>query len=410
MIYADEDRIDSNGIHADPFFKPDWSPDYLECFNYVGNSACFRRKIAQECYSKKQHHYDFVLKFAERSTKIHHIRKVLLHRTARLSYEHVSAAAGWQADIAALQGRLARTGRFGEIMPLLSGDLACYTTTIRLQHNPLVSVVVLAGGSGCQEEGEAVQSISTCVATILAKSTYDHIEIVVAHRTDVPVGTIAALEKLGCKLAPCTDASDFGNAINAGISCTRGEMIVLLDQNIEVVTPNWLERMLEHFEKKHVGVVGAKLVDSTNRIQHAGIVHNRGAPLYVRQSFPQDDKEYFFSTCAVHNFTAVSSACMMFRKSIYRKIGGFSEQLGPRLSEVDFCMRVRGEGLHVVYTPHAELMQKQEHLREGDVVPAEWDLYQTTWSLDVVSDEFYNEKFLTVLPPTFEPRINPRLL
>src|SRR5205085_11042870 len=133
--------------------------------------------------------------------------------------------------------------------------------------------------------------------------------------------------------------------LNLGVSIANGELFVLMNDDIEILTPSWIERLLEHFEKPHVGVVGAKLLYPNERTQHVGVVHNFANPDHVRRRFPRNDAGYFFSTCGVRNYTAVTGACMMTPASIHRDVGGYSDELDVNFNDVDYGIKVRSQGL-----------------------------------------------------------------
>ena len=190
----------------------------------------------------------------------------------------------------------------------------------------------------------------------------------------------------------------------------RGKYLLLLNDDIEILTLNWIERMLEHFEKPHVGVVGVKLLYPNNTIQHAGVVCNSGNPDHVRRHFPREDKGYFFSTSAVHNFSAVTGACMMTPTAIYKRVGGYSEPLAVSYNDVDYCLKVAKQGLSIVYTPHVELIHFESISRKPVLDLEEAMYFQQRWAADIIEDPYYNERFLDLAPPTFTVKVNFRSL
>jgi GT2 family glycosyltransferase len=194
--------------------------------------------------------------------------------------------------------------------------------------------------------------------------------------------------------------------LNLGVSIANGELLLLMNDDIEILTPAWIERLLEHFEKPHVGVVGAKLLYPDEQTQHVGVVQPFGNPDHVRRRFPRNDAGYFFSTCGVRNYSAVTGACMMTPASIYREVGGYGDELAVNFNDVDYCMKVRRKGLSVVYTPSAELIHMESLSRDVSLDRGELACYRQRWAAEVVSDPFYNQRFLTVEPPTFVPCVN----
>lgn len=407
MIYADEDTVASNGRHRDPFFKPDWSPDYLETFNYIGYPACFRTSLAKHCFGHG-HYYDFVLRFTELSGNCLHLQKVLYHRAAPLASSAPDAAAARELNIVALEGRLARTGRSGRIVRQ-DHPWAHHEIELDLPGDVLVSIIIPTAAKIVQIGGETIDLVLNCVSRTRELSTYKNIEFVIVGNRDLPANTVAALERWDCRVVTYTEpVLNFPRKLNLGASMARGDMLILLNDDTEVIAPDWIERMLEHFQKPHVGVVGAKLLYSNGTIQHAGVGHNRGLPEHARRLFPRDDRGYFFSSCGVRNCSAVTGACMMTPKSVYARVGGYSSEFAMNLNDLDYCMKVRALGLYVVHAPRAELFHFESLSRAAADERSELHLYRQRWARDVAVDPFYNERCLSVMPPTFVPRINSR--
>jgi glycosyltransferase involved in cell wall biosynthesis/SAM-dependent methyltransferase len=406
MIYADEDSIDAAGRRSQPFFKPGWSPDYLESFNYIGHAACFRTGLAR-AHLAANGLFDFILRFTEANPRLLHLRKVLYHRGA---VTDMPPADRDSAEIAALQGRLERSGRRGTVTPGSYGR-SYWDITLSLGHEPLVSIVIPTAGKIVQWEGRDWDLLQHCVGSILTCSTYRNFEIVLIDNGDLGPTRKTALESAGCRFVTYREAEfNLPRKLNLGVGCARGELLLLMNDDMELIAADWIERLLEHFEKPHVGVVGAKLLYPDGTIQHAGVVHNYGNPDHVRRRWPRADPGYFYSTCAVHNFGAVTGACMMTRRDVYQRVGGYSEDLSISYNDVDYCQKVRELGLTVVYAPRAELFHFESQSREAKLDHAEWLFYHQRWAQQVISDEFYNELQLTVAPPTFEICTNPRIL
>ena len=260
-----------------------------------------------------------------------------------------------QLDIAALKGRLSRTGRSGTVT---KGTRASgyYEVTTSLRKNTLVSIVIPTAGKTVSIANRKIDLVLNCVTRIREHSTYKNVEIIVVDNGDLALSKMAELKGLECTLVTYADATiNVAKKINLGASVATGSMLLLLNDDTEVISPDWIERMLEHFEKAHVGVVGGKLLYPDETTQHVEIVHNSGNPDHVRRGYPRDDAGYFFSTCGVRNFMAVTGACMMTPTNIFERVGGYSDELVMSYNDVDYCMKVRALGLYTVYAPRAEL-------------------------------------------------------
>ncbi|WP_170921269.1 glycosyltransferase [Enhydrobacter aerosaccus] len=404
LHYADEDVRLPNGCAGSPFFKPDWSPDYLEVFNYIGRPACFRANIAQRSVGGEGY-YDFVLRFCEYTSQIHHIRKVLCKVNRSPCERH-----DVNRDRLALMGRLGRTKRAGKILPLIGADFG-WDIRIDLNRMPMISIILPTASRTIEYGDRAVELLPNVLSSISDRTNYSNLEVIVISNGDLKPEHKAKALALGCRLVNYEEpVFNISKKLNMGVREARGEFLVLLNDDIEIVTRSWIERMLEHFEKSHVGVVGAKLLYPSGMIQHAGVVINCGNPDHVVRCFPADQEGYFLSTCGVRNYVAVTGACMMTRRDIYLSVGGFSEDLAVSYNDIDFCQKVRAMGRSVVYAPQATLIHMESQSRTPTLDPKEAEIYQRRWaSVDTV-DPFYNEVGLTIQPPTFEVTFNGRYL
>jgi glycosyltransferase involved in cell wall biosynthesis len=427
LIYADEDRLNSGGERCNPFYKPDWSPDYLETFNYIGFVSCFRTTIVRSClddtYSvpsrdgdkkKKTTNsslesvclYDMILRFTEHTTKIWHVAKILGHDVERQIDDDAMGAVALQ-NISALQGRLNRTGRHGAVCEhrLHRG---CYDIHLELKSKPLVSIIIPTAGNTITLGERQIDLIVNVINQIKTHSTYKNIELIIVDNGDLSERQQYLLAAQGCKRITYTDpVFNISKKLNLGATIATGELFLLMNDDIEILSPDWIERMIEHFEKPHVGVVGAKLLyPDEQTIQHVGVVHNEGNPDHVRRHYKRDEAGYYFSTCGVHNYMAVTGAVMMTSSVIYRNVRGYSEELAVSYNDADYCLKVQQQGFLIVYAPQVELIHMESQSRVPSADPKEVSWYHRRWASQIVSDPYYNEQFLTVVPPTFVPYVN----
>jgi GT2 family glycosyltransferase len=272
-------------------------------------------------------------------------------------------------------------------------------------------MVIPTAGQVVDLNGKRVDLIFNCLDSIERKSTYKNLEFVIVDNGDLGDERTKALRARGCQIVTFEETKfNVSKKLNLGASIASGEMLLLLNDDIEPRTPDWIERLLEHFEKPSVGVVGAKLLYPDLTLQHAGVVSNQGNPEHVRRMHPRDDRGYFFSTCSARNFSAVTGACMMVRADVYRRLGGYNEALAISYNDVDFCFKIREAGLTVVYAPRAELVHFESQSRAPILDLRESEYFHKRWARIVTSDPFYNEENLEVLPGSFEVKHNPRWL
>jgi O-antigen biosynthesis protein len=355
MVYADSDEITSSG-RSNPFFKPDWSPDYLESMNYIGSTACFRASVAGPLLSKSISLYDFLLRFTEQSVQIAHVRKVLCH-SPQIRNEH-AARGGVESDLGALEARFQRTGRaVREITPIVAG-LRGYDVKLILRAHPLITLIILTSGQTIVRNNQCIDLLDECVRAVAERSTYKNLEVIIVDNGEIEEERRRSLQNRAYTVVTCAEGlSNISKKVNLGAQTAKGDLILLLNENVEAATPDWVERMLEHFEKPHVGVVGAKLLYPDRTIKSAGVVLRDCVPVDAGRNQPWDAWGYFLSTFAARNFTAISGDCMMTRADAFREVGGFRESLPQSCNDIDYCLRIGTLGLTVVYSPRAELIQ-----------------------------------------------------
>jgi O-antigen biosynthesis protein len=407
LIYADEDQIDDAGIRSQPFFKPDWSPDYLESMNYIGSAVCFRGRVVRPFVQQGYRGYDLILRFTEVAKKIEHVRQILFHRKWGAAMPYASHVV--DEDMVALDGRLRRTNRLGEIRPV-TANRRCYDCKIRLSATPLVSLIIPTAGKTVDLNGRSIDLVGNCLNAIYERSQYKNLEVIVVDNGDLNPRQRTFLREYGAKLISLRAPElNVAKKLNLGASIATGELLLLFNDDVEPLSSDWIERLVEHFEKPHVGVVGAKLLYTDETIKHAGLVLNSCSPHHVRRLKPRSDCGYFFSTTAARNFIGVTGSCMMTRSSNYRSVGGYTEALAENYNDADFCLKTLERGLTVVYAPKAELIYFGSLLTRSSLEVEEVEYFQKRWA-HLVSDPFYNELELTVASPTFEVRHNARIL
>jgi len=399
LIFADEDQLDELDGRCSPFYKPDWSPDTLESFNYLG-AACFAAGPSQAACRVARSYYDFVLRMTEQGARVAHVERVLCHR-GRGAADPIDEPES-AADRRALEGRLSRTGRTGRVGAALAAR-PCYDIQLGLAKQPLVSVIIPTAGKVIDLGGRRIDLLMNCLDIIKERSTYQNLEFVIVDNGDLDAVRLHALRARGCRMATFSEPNfNVSKKLNLGAGIATGTMLLLLNDDIEPLAPDWIERLLEQFEKPWVGVVGAKLLYPDMTLQHVGVATNFGQADHVRRQRPRDDIGYFFSTCGVRNFSAVTGACMMTPADLYRRLGGYNEALAVSYNDVDYCFKVRSAGLTAVYAPKAELIHFESQSRKPVLNVAESEYFQSEWARMLTRDPFYNEQNLHTRPPSFE--------
>lgn len=400
LIYSDEDRVVASGERRSPFFKPGWSPDYLESIDYIGESACLRATVALPHLKEVSGAYDLTLRVTEKPVRVLHIARVLFHMRDRFEPDD----AGIARDVAALADRMARTGRTASIEP--RPEARCYEVRASGANPSDVSVVIPTAGKFVTIEGRALDLIVNCVRTISPALGPDP-EIIVVHNGDLHPRTARALEAMRCRLV-LYDAPAFNVAekLNLGARHATRDGLLLLNDDIQPITPDWLDLIQGHLAKPHVGVVGAKLLYPDKTTQHAGVVTNSGNPDHVFRGQPDTAEGYFYSASLPRNFTAVTGACMLTRRQIYLDVGGYTEELAVSYNDIDFCLKVEKLGYFSMLEPRAQLHHFESVSRVASLEMTESEFFHERWASRVIEDPYYSEDYLDVRPPHFRVKFN----
>ncbi len=398
LFYSDEDKIQDDGSREQPHFKPAWDPDLLLAQNYVGHLLVARTARVREVggfrpgYEGSQDH-DLALRLTEglSPSQVVHIPRILYHwRMSEHSTAAVSAAKPYTAEagMAAVQDSLRRTGNHGTVG--LTEVPNCYRITRPLpEPAPLVSLIV--------PTRDAVQLLSTCVDSILEKTAYPSFEVIIVDNGSRAAETLAYLERVGGDGRVVVLREDrpfnFSALNNLAVDRAAGELVALINNDIEVVEEGWLDEMVSNAARPEIGCVGAMLLYPDGTIQHAGVVlglHGLAGHPYKRLSSSYHG--YFGRLRGVHAVSAVTAACLVVKRQIYQEVGGFDEQLAVAFNDVDFCIKVREAGYRNLLVPRAVLVhhesatrgydhgaqQRRRFVREVDTMKKRWGrlLYQ----------------------------------
>jgi len=242
-----------------------------------------------------------------------------------------------------------------------------------------------------------VRLLVNCLRSVLDKTEYDNFEIVCCLDENRNLAeTCRELEALNdqrVRVVRYRGTFNFARKINLGAANARGEHLVFLNDDVEVKTGDWLTAMLEFSQNAEIGAVGAKLYFPDGTIQHAGVVVPRKAPYHVLYRYPGKHLGYFGNAVSVCNYTAVTAACMMTRRSVFEEVGGFNEALPINFNDVDYCLKVRARGLRIVFTPYAELIHYESASRVKEVRAEDIAQLRAIWGDWLDHDPYYNPNF-----------------
>jgi O-antigen biosynthesis protein len=389
-VYTDEDKIDRAGHHTSPFFKPDWSPERMRTQMYTCHLSVLRRSLVEEVGGfdpefEGSQDWDLVLRATERARQVLHVPKVLYHwRTLETSTAGDGEAKPWafEAGTRAIQAHCERIGlparaERDEQWP------GVYHLHPQLERQPLVSIVIPTAGQSREVRYESTVLISHCVRSILATSTYENYEIVVVYDTSTDPETLAELRQIGgerLRLVGYSAPFNFSAKINHGAVRSKGEHLLLLNDDMEVVAPDWIERMVMYSEMPGMGAVGGRLLLEDGRLQHAGILfENGGYPGHIYHGFSGEFNGYSNNVLVAQNYLAVTGACMMTSRAVFEELGGFSTTFPINYNDMDYCLKLRASGRRVVYDPDTVLHHFESSSRSTEVEDWEKDQLLGRW-------------------------------
>lgn len=391
MIYSDEDKLSVEGVRCEPYFKPEWSPDLILSHMYTCHFGVYRRSIAEAIGGFRKgfegsQDYDFVLRFTEETSEVHHIPRVLYHwrkipGSTAASYD---AKASDDASLRALTEAAAR--RFGGTVER-GMRLGTFRVRRPLEGKPLVSIIIPTRNQ--------LKMLSRCISSIREKAAYRRYEILVVDNNSADPETKSYLRSLagqeGCRVLPYNAPFNFAAINNMAAREAAGEFLLFLNNDTEMISPESLGAMLEMAQRPEVGAVGARLLFDDGTLQHAGIVLGVGGianHAFYRQ--PSEGISYYNQAEVIRDCSAVTGACLMTRRQLFLDIGGFDEANCPiAYNDVDLCLRLREEGYLVVYTPYAQFYH-HEMVSRGNKKDPEALYMKERWAGALENDPYYS--------------------
>ena len=370
VIYSDEDKITETGRRFRPYFKPDFSLELFRSQNYLNHltvhrTANIRSVGGWRASFEGSQDYDLSLRIIEQisPSSVHHIPDVLYHWRAVTGSTALALSEKGYAYTAGLRALNDHVNRLG-LCALVEEAPGVPYYRLRFappRPTPLVSIII--------SSRDRVDLLRMSVGSILAKTSYEPFEILVIDNGSVEDETKAYLAELAkdprVRVLPYPKPFNFSAINNFGANAAKGDILALLNNDIEVIAPDWLSEMVSFAAQKEIGCVGAKLYYPNQTIQHAGVVLGIGGVAgHAHKYFPPYSAGYFGRLRLVQNFSAVTGACLVVRKALYLEVGGLDETLTVAFNDVDFCLKVREAGYRNVWTPYAELIH-HESLSRG---------------------------------------------
>ena len=417
-VYSDEDKIDRQGRRSAPFFKPSWSPERLRTQMYTCHVSVLRRSLVDEVGGFRaefegSQDWDLVLRVTERARAVVHVPNVLYHWRMLDSSTAANGEAAkpyaYEAGTRALQEHCERIG-FPAVVEHDLDHSGVYHLQPALTRQPPVSIVIPTGGGARDVRGEMVTLVRHCVRSIVDVSTYPDYEIVLVADRSTPPDLIRELQMLGdgrVTVVPYDRPFSFSDKINDGALASGGEHLLLLNDDMEVVTPDWIERLVMYSGFPGIGAVGARLLYEDGRIQHAGVMLREASPGHLFRGFGGDYGGYANVVLVANNYSAVTGACLMTPRDLFLEVGGLSPAYPVNFNDVDYCLKVQAAGHRVVYDPDTVLHHFESSSRSSDVSDSELELFQRRWWHATFRDPFDNPNFhpssVHMVPPIYRP-------
>ena len=403
VVYTDEDKVSMDGQHYfDPNFKPDFNLFRLRENNYICHIFVVRKSLTDETGMLRSEFdgaqdFDFILRCCEKAKKITHIPKVLYHWRCHMdstAADPSSKAYAYEAGRKAIREHYQRMGIDAKVD--MTERPGWYRSHIKVQGNPMVSIVI--------PNKDHTDDLELCLFSMSRKSTYRNYEVLIVENNSEKEETFEYYKKLPeryPKVRVLTWEKEFNySAINNfAAKEAQGEYLLFLNNDVEILTPDWIEEMLQNCQQENVAAVGAKLYYPDDTIQHAGVVLGLGGIAgHIMCRASREDPGYFGRMISVQEISAVTAACMMVKKSEFDSVKGFDETFQVAFNDIDLCMKFRAAGKKIVFTPYAELYHYESKSRGLEDTPEkqfrfdkEVKRFQEKWAQQLeMGDPYYS--------------------
>ncbi len=403
VVYTDEDKVTADlSEHFQPHFKPDFNLDLLRSNNYICHFFVVRRSIlAQTGGFRKEfdgaQDHDLIFRCTEQAREIAHVPEILYHwRTHRESTADNPASKMYAYDAGkrAIEAHLARMQVQGTVSH--TPDYGFFRVKYPVQGSPLVSVII--------PNKDETETLRSCIRSLKENTTYKNFEILIIENNSTTKEIFSYYKELSreenIRIFNWKKEFNYSAINNFGARKARGEYLLFLNNDIQVITPDWMEEMLGVCQREEVGAAGVKLIYPDNTIQHAGCVIGIGGIAgHMFVDMPAERSGYLHKASLLQDMSAVTAACMMIKRSVFQKVKGFTEELAVAFNDVDLCLKVRREGYLIVYDPYARLYHMESKTRGAEDSEAKMRRFQTEieymrchW-LDILKkgDPYYNK-------------------
>jgi len=389
LIYSDEDKLTEQGFDS-PIFKPDWSPDYFLTCNYVCHFTFIRRELVQQVGGFRSEFdgaqdYDLFLRLIERTSRIDHIPRVLYHwrRTLTSTADNIQCKPGMlDAGRLALEAHLERRQQPGHVA--VDWRTYLYWVKRELTEAKKISIIIPVR--------DRVDLLARCLDSLTSKTSYAPYEVVVVDNDSQSEDARAYFSHFKHRLLHYSGPFNLSAINNFAVKQTDSPWLLFLSYHTEVLDADWLTTMAEHVQRTEVGAVGPRLLYPDDTVQHAGVVVGVGGIAeYAFRGLPAEAPGVCRQLQATRNYSAVTGACLLTRRDVFEKVGGFDEECLPlNFNDVDLCLKMRRAGYSIVYTPFARLYCHESRVRSQTVEPLEANPMRERWHQVLERDPYYN--------------------
>jgi len=376
---------------------------------YTCHLSVLRRSLVEEVGGfdpefEGSQDWDLVLKVTERARAILHVPRVLYHwrmlETSAAGGGEAAKPYAFEAGKRAVQAHCDRIGLPAEVVrdPQDPGVLHLQP---RLREQPLVSIVIPTGGQEREVRFEQLVLVVNCVRSIVERSTYENYEIVCVAGEAVQPQVVELLREIAgerLRLVRFEGAFNFSAKVNLGAVHSKGKHLLLLNDDIEITTVDWIERMVMYCDRDGVGAVGGKLLWGDDRLQHVGVSFNGGLPGHDYRGFRREFRGYANATQIARNCLAVTGACLMTPRALFEELGGLTTTLPLNFNDVDYCLKVHAAGNRIVYDPDLILYHFESSSRDPEVKAWEEEALIDRWAPMVAVDPFGNPNISRGMP------------
>ncbi len=405
LVYTDEDKVTADlSERYQPNFKPDFNLDLLRANNYICHLLVVKRTLIEKVggqdreFDGAQDH-EFLFRCVEKAEKIAHIPKVLYHwrvHKASTADNPLSKKYAYDAGKRAVLEHIHRCGEEAEVTDTKFPGF--YRVKYQVQGEPLVSILI--------PNKDERDTLKQCLDSIKEKSTYHNYEIIIIENNSTKQETFDYYKEIDGKdkirVVYWKSGFNYSALNNFGYTFAKGEYILCLNNDVSVITADWLERMIGQCQRKKVGITGVKLYYPDDTIQHAGVIVGIGGvagAMFV--GMKRERSGYLRKAILQQDLSAVTAACMMVDRGAWEAAGGFNEDLAVAFNDIDFCLKVREAGYLVVYEPNVELYHYESKSRGYEDTPEKQKRFQGEvnymkehWShILEEGDPYYNKNF-----------------